>query len=84
MKYYYEQAVSEAIRAGAEGFDRINLFCALNQIRIQTSKSSTIKSAWKHAGIVPFNHDVILRQIPRLEDPPDDQQSHNDPYTPEE
>jgi hypothetical protein len=42
----------------------------LHKIRIAGLKESTIQSAWRKCGLIPFDPDVVLSQINELEAEP--------------
>jgi hypothetical protein len=68
-KHYYRDAVARSTRTGYTQFDKIEFLAAIESIQNQTFKESTIKSAWRKTGIIPFNSSIILDQLPPIEPP---------------
>lgn len=63
MKHYHSRAVDMAVRDGCTNFTKLEFLEAIQEVRLQTFKESTIKSAFKKTGIVPYNPLVVLREI---------------------
>lgn len=68
-KHYHAKAVSEAVRLGATDFKKTDFLACLGDVRVQTFKKKTIKSAFEKTGIWPFNPDRVLSQIECDPDP---------------
>jgi hypothetical protein len=87
-KYWYGQAVLQAYATGCTEFDKMELLNAIHGVRTKAFKRSTILSAFKQTGIVPFNPAIVIEKCPlslppppaRLTTPP--QVDWNEPKTP--
>jgi hypothetical protein len=66
-KHYHREAVNQATRMGNRDYSRIDFFADLEEIRKQTFKESTIKSAFKKTGIWPFNPEIVLQKLKEFE-----------------
>ena len=76
FKHYHAEAVDAAVRLGSSDFDRLDFLAAFNWIRSQTFTTSTITSAFRKTGFVPYNPEVVLekvRNLPRAATPPSQQ-----------
>jgi len=84
-KHYHAEALDIATRTGCSQFDKVEFFTAIESIRMQTFKPTTILSAFRETGLWPFNPDVVLNKLqpitvplrqhtpipgPQLDDPP--------------
>lgn len=66
FKHYHTEAVDSAVRLGSSDFDRLDFLAAFNWMRTQTFTSSTIHSAFRKTGFVPYNPEVVLEKIRSL------------------
>ena len=66
-KHYHRQAVNEATRMGNRDYSRTDFFADIEEIRRQTFKESTIKSAFKKTGIWPLNPHTVLKKLKNFE-----------------
>jgi hypothetical protein len=85
-KHWYGKAVAEAYATGCLDFDKMELLNSLHTIRVQTFKKSSILSAWKKAGLIPYAPEAVLDliQLPIPETPPPNAStSYNIEETPE-
>ncbi|KAI5449579.1 hypothetical protein NCC49_004572 [Naganishia albida] len=62
-KAYHRQHVNAAALIGLEHYEKTEFLNDLASVRKQTFKSSTIMSAWKAAGIIPWNPNVVLNKM---------------------
>jgi hypothetical protein len=62
-KHWHKEAVDAATRSGCTKFTKVEFLAALQGIRNSTFKSNTIKSAWRAAGIHPWNPKDVIDQI---------------------
>lgn len=62
-KHYHAEAIDEATRTGCMDFNRLEFLNALPEIRRKTMKKSTILSAWKDAGLIPYNPDLVIAPL---------------------
>jgi hypothetical protein len=66
QRYFTEAVDAETRRShGALSIGKHNFFPILQQAREKALTSSIIKSAWKKAGLVPFNPREVYSLIPR-------------------
>ena len=66
FKHYHSEAVDMAVRLGSSDFDRLDFLAAFNWMRSQTFTSSTITSAFKKTGFVPYNPELVLTKVRSL------------------
>ena len=64
-KHWHRQAVDAATRKGCVKFDKVEFLAALQSMRNQTFKKHTVKSAWRVAGVRPFNPETVIAKLPR-------------------
>jgi hypothetical protein len=62
-KHWHKQAVNEATRTGCTKFDAMEFFSNINSIRTNTFKRSSIRAAWKQAGIVPWSPSKVINRL---------------------
>ena len=65
-KHWHAEAVDAATRTGCTAFNKVEFLAALNSIRNQAFKTSTIKFAWQVAGIYPWDPQAVIEQLPVL------------------
>ena len=63
FKHYHKKAVNETVRTECCKFDKTEFLHAIDLIRRNTFKKNTILSAWRKAGIFPYNPTVALSQL---------------------
>ncbi len=63
FKHYHAEAIDDAIRSGSGDFGRLEFLAKFQFMRTQTFKKSTIKSAFKNTGLIPYNPEIILQKI---------------------
>ena len=81
-KHHHAEAVDEATRTGCVEFNKMEFLAALPEIRKKTFKRSTIQSAWRQSGLIPYNPRIVLDKILHLATPePEGTPEH--PTTPE-
>lgn len=68
-KHYHTQAIEDATRLGCAEFDKVEFLAALKSIRTKALKESTIRSAFKACGLVPYNPKVVLEKLYQSEAP---------------
>lgn len=64
LKHWHSEAVKEAMSHGDETFTKVEFLNAFNTFRNKAFKKSTILSAWKAVGLVPFNPSIVLDKMP--------------------
>jgi len=62
-KHYHSEAIEAATRTGCTDFDKVEFLTAIDSIRQQTFKPSTICSAFRATGLVPYNPSVVLARL---------------------
>ena len=67
FKHYHTEVVDNAVRLGSSDFDRLDFLVAFNWMRSQTFTPSTIRSAFRKTGFVPYNPEVVLAKIRNLQ-----------------
>ncbi len=63
LKHYHTYAIDKAVWLGDEKFDKLEFLAVFQPFRNQIFKFSTIRHAFKSAGLVLFNPDVVLDKI---------------------
>ena len=63
-KHFHAEAVDAATRTGCSDFNKLEFFAALSSIRKQTFKRTTILSAFRQTGLIPFNPNIVLSKLP--------------------
>lgn len=67
-KHYHAEAVEAATMAGHERLTKDDFLAAIDTIRGQTFKDSTVKLGWRLTGLWPINPEVILQDLPNYGD----------------
>jgi hypothetical protein len=62
-KHWHKKVVNTAVRTGATKYDKVDFLYDFAEITNRTFKSTTIHSAWRHSGLIPFNPSVVLTKI---------------------
>ena len=65
-KHYHAEAIDIASCTGCSKFDKIEFLTAIDSIRRQTFKPTTIISAFKKTGLIPFNPSIVLNKLPNV------------------
>ena len=63
FKHYHSEAVDRSILQGNSEFGKLDFLEAFQEMHELTFTESTILSAWKHTGLVPFNPAIVLDKI---------------------
>ena len=63
LKHYHSEAVNQAISTGDECFSKLEFLAAFSNFRRQAFKTSTILSAWRNTGLLPYNPTVVLQKV---------------------
>jgi len=72
-KHYHVEAVEAATRTGYGDFDKAEFLDTIDTIRQQTFKSSTIQSAFRATGLIPYNPDIVISKLRESVIPPSHQ-----------
>jgi len=62
-KHYHSEAVEAATRTGCGDFDKVEFLDKIHSIRQQTFKTSTVCSAFRATGLIPYNPDIVLSKL---------------------
>jgi hypothetical protein len=65
LKHWH--SVNRAVQMGDETFSIVEFLAAFNEFRTKAFKESTIRSAWKHTGLIPFDPKVVLDKVQIIE-----------------
>jgi hypothetical protein len=66
-KHWHSEAVDAATRTGCTSFNKVEFLAAINSIRRQTFKRTTIRSGWQKTGLIPYNPEVVLGKLREME-----------------
>jgi len=66
-KHYHAEALDATTRTGCCEFNKVEFFSSLESIRSQTFKTSTIRSAFRKMGLIPFNPSMVLDNLPSIQ-----------------
>ncbi|KAE8224052.1 hypothetical protein CF319_g3001 [Tilletia indica] len=64
MKHWHREAIDAATRTGCTNFNKIEFLASLNDIRVKTMKTNTIKNGFRLTGIHPYNPNMVLVNFP--------------------
>lgn len=70
LKHWHFEAVNEAVQNGNETFSKVEFLNAFNSFRRQAFKESTIRSAWKKTGLIPYNPVCVIDKVRERLPPP--------------
>lgn len=59
-KHYYAEAIDALIRAGVGQYNKLEFLADFERFRARALTASTIRSAFKKTGLVPFDPNVVL------------------------
>ena len=62
-KHYHAEAVDSVTRAGCPDFNKLEFLAAITSIRRQAFKPSTIVSAFRKTGLIPYNPEIVLERL---------------------
>jgi len=63
LKHYHAEAIEQATRTGCSDFNKIEFLAAIGSIREKAFKRSTIISAFKKTGLIPYNPCIVLSKL---------------------
>ena len=63
LKHWHSEAVNEAIQHGDETFSKVEFLNAFNSFRSKAFKDTTIRSAWKKTGLIPFDPAFVVDKV---------------------
>src|SRR6185437_11198266 len=64
-KHWYSEAVIDSYLTGYNKFNKMEFLDRIQEVRVRALKPRTIKGAWRDAGLIPFNPDLILKPLRR-------------------
>jgi len=70
LKHFHAEAVPQATRTGCSDFNKVEFLFALTSIRLQAFKQTTILSAFRKMGLLPYNPDCVLSHLHEHSSPP--------------
>lgn len=82
LKHYHSEAVNMAISTGDESFTKVEFLAAFTKFRRQAFKSSTIRSAFRETGLIPYNPEVVLEKVRNTLPPPRPITPEAEPFKP--
>ena len=62
-KHFHAGAIDAATRTGCSDFNKLEFLAALTSIREQTFKKTTVLSAFRQTGLIPFNPEIVLSKL---------------------
>ena len=62
-KHFHAEAIVAATRTGCSDFNKPESLAALTSVREQTFKKTTVLSALRQTGLVPFNPEILLSKL---------------------
>jgi hypothetical protein len=88
-KHYHAEAIDAATRTGCSDFNKLEFLAAITSIRKKALKSTTIKSAFRQTGLIPYNTEIVLNRLTEKEekiepwsDLEGEDSEEEDPFTP--
>ena len=69
FKHYHAEAIDNAMRSGKGDFGKLEFLAKVQIMRTQNFKKSTIKSAFRNMGLIPYNPEVVLQKVCALPKP---------------
>jgi len=63
FKHWHQICLHEAVAFGDIEFSKVEFLAAFEAMRKQTFKKTTILSAWKKAGLYPFQPDIVIDKM---------------------
>jgi len=70
LKHFHAEAVEQATRTGCSDFNKIEFLAAIDSIRVQAFKHSTILSVFRKCGLIPYSTSIILSKLQESTPPP--------------
>ena len=66
FKHYHAEAIDNAMQLGEGDFGKLEFLAKFQTMRTQTFRKSTIQSAFRKTGLIPYNPEVVLQQVRTL------------------
>jgi hypothetical protein len=67
LKHYHGEAIDHAVRTGDTEFTKVEFLAAFDKIRHQTFKESTVKSAFRKTGLIPYDPTIVINAMREYE-----------------
>ncbi|KAF2193282.1 hypothetical protein K469DRAFT_447321, partial [Zopfia rhizophila CBS 207.26] len=61
--YYHKKRVETETRLGYDNFNKVEFLHAIQDVRKKAYKPGTIQSAFKQAGLWPYNPSIVLSKL---------------------
>ena len=62
-KHFHAEAINAATCTKCSDFNKLEFLAALTSIREQTFKKTTVLSAFRQTGLIPFNPEIVLSKL---------------------
>lgn len=62
-KLNHSEAIDATMRTGVPEFSKLDFLASLTTIRAKIFNKSTILSAFKNSGLIPYNPEIILQKF---------------------
>lgn len=69
FKHWHTEAIDTAMRQAGGDFSRIDFLAYFQAIHDKAFKATTVVSAWRKSGLVPYDPDVVLRHLAEFQRP---------------
>ena len=66
LKHYHAEAIDRAVRTGDSDFSKYEFLAAFNDVRAQAFTESTILSAFRKTGLMPYNPELVVGAMQEL------------------
>ena len=63
FKHHYAQAIDQTFFLSCDDFDKLEFLNLIHDVRIKALKESTIKSAWKRAGLISYDSCLVIEPL---------------------
>lgn len=70
LKHWHAEAVNDAVQMGDETFTKLEFLNAFNSFRKRAFKRSTIETAWRLTGLIPYKPAIVLDKVREMLPPP--------------
>ena len=67
LKHWHQVSLHEALQFGNTEFTKQDFLNAYQTVRNRTFKRTTVLSAWKKSGLIPFNPSLVLSKMAEFE-----------------
>ena len=70
LKHWHTEAINNSVQTGDKTFTKVEFLNVFNGFRQQVFKTTTIESAWKKTGLIPYNPSIVLNKVREILPPP--------------